>query len=344
MLPMPARATVSYCDGYAYLTQGRQLLRFDPVAMTATPIRELPTPVNALAASDDRLYALTRPDSRPVALTIDGAIVELGPIQGGPPGGFAGAYVAASHSGSWLLMHDERVFTVPFQPREGGLEVSSEARLSATLQIGDWATDANGHLLTISTREDRASLVRIEPQSGTVEVLGYPAGLPSDSVFGAIWRLGHKLYAWHNSTGGIYELDLTRPDVARKVVGAPAGGTVDAASCEPPTPPPSSLPSPATPSLGGPVQPFQPPPVGQATAGVDVSINTATPPPTPSVAPRPTPSPVRRPTPKSAAPITDQAREVPVEDEKSTRRWVAAGAVAMTLTLLLARRGRGTRR
>lgn len=347
LIPLSALApgtAPSYCDGYGYVAHEAPLLRFDPRTGATTAVRDLPAHVNAMAVHDGHLFALARPGARPVRLSPDGQTAELGPIVGAPAGDFNGAYVAAAHQGSWLLLHEDRLFRVDLET----LTVTGKAALAEPIRIGDWAADEQGRLLSLSTAGDRASLIGVDADSGAVEVLAYPAGLPADSVFGAVWLLGDHLYAWHNAQRAIYRVDLSRPDSAQLLASGLPAGSVDGASCDAPPETPTPVPS-QSPTPGGIAAPVPIPPGGTVPPPAGVTLTT---PPAPRASPARTPAVASSRAPRQPGPAPSQETLprsktelwwVPTEsiESSTTRRFVAAGAGALALLTLLTLRRRG---
>ncbi|HCT75192.1 MAG TPA: hypothetical protein DGG94_14530 [Micromonosporaceae bacterium] len=329
--PSPA-AAASYCDGRAYLVYAEDsdspstLLSFDPATGVTEPVIALPVHLNALAASGDVFYAIAR--NKAVRVTADGIMTALGPIQGAPANNFSGAHAGAIHDDRWLLMHDERVYTIALDT----MSVTNAARLTQPLRIGDWAADDQGRLLALSTLERPTELVSVDPATGAVETLSRPAGLPGGSSFGAVWILGDQLYAWHNGKDAIYRIDLTQPDSAILVASGLGTGSTDGAACAaPPASPAPPLPAPITAPAR--LLPVAPP------DGVLITPDT-----TPSVLPR---TPRRPAPPPQAQPAIAAGRatsaEEPKDSQMRTRKWVAAAVVVLTMAGLLGLRSQSSR-
>lgn len=324
-------AAASYCDGGAYLLSGTALLRFEP-GKGLSPVATLPIGLNAVGASDGAFYGIG--GRRVYRYTLDGELTDLGAAD------FNGAYVGAIAGGTWYLMHDKRVHSLDL----ASLKVSRSAVLSKPLRIGDWAAAPSGQLFAVSTLDGPPALVRIDPRDGSVTILARPSGLAPGSTYGAVWLLDDRLYALHNGTGRLYAINLAQPEPAIVVASLPPTTSADAASCPlrqlPPTASPSPSPSP-TPTGGT-------SPAPSAAVATVATVAAAPAPPAPPAVVPPVPAAPRLSVPRATPPppavlerVMPQAQAgagPPAEDRARTRKWVAAGIVALAMAGLLGAR------
>ncbi|MFK8026140.1 MAG: hypothetical protein AB8G26_19455 [Ilumatobacter sp.] len=217
------------CDPGFYQVIAGQFAEFDPGAGTYNRIGQDLDNYNAIGyrQADGLIYGVGSGNVYRIDATGDRTVI--GSL--GRSGGYTGAF------GDDGLLHVSRGGRDWVKIDVDTMEITPVPGLSSALGVAD-ITNVNGIFYGVSTQGD---LVRIDPVTESIDVVGAVAGLPRYSgAYGAAWSTaGGNLYVGRNS-GEIFQVtgySTDRP-VATQVGSAPSTNSNDGASCELAPPPP----------------------------------------------------------------------------------------------------------
>lgn len=256
-------------------------------------VGDLPAQVNAIAYAPDQDLYYGIADEEIVTITAEGVLT----WRGESPDDLGDANAGAIMDDEWLLTGTGGLHAIDIAPDSPTyLTTVRRVELSHWSRLADWdVSPTDGALYAVDTGgTGSASVIRIDPVTGSVTTLATPRALPGDGDYGSIVVDAElTMHAFHNPTGILFHIPLANPESVTATPLGPPARVADGARCPrlKPSPTPSPTPSPSSsptpPPTSAPPTTVEPPPF----TPTEESSHAPTSPPSESAAASPPPSP-----------------------------------------------------